>query len=74
MEHILQSLLVLKGILKALPYFPLKLYSSLKESGILSKRKHNHLAVGRPFGKPGYNNKGHPMQWIVFQNFCFSCF
>ena len=66
MEHILQSLLVSKGILKALPYFPLKLYSSLKESGILSKRKHNHLAVGRPFGKAAYNNKGHPMQWMEF--------
>ena len=38
------------------------------ESGILSKRKHNHLAVGRPFGKAAYNNKGHPMQWMGFWN------
>ena len=40
-------------------YSPLLLYTSLEESGILSKRKHNHLAVGRPFGKAAYNNKGH---------------
>ena len=35
----------------------------------LWKRKHNHLAVRRPFGKARYNNKEeHPMQWIGFWN------